>query len=100
MKRILYSLTLLALLISACTPNPNSATQGNTVESIVASTFQAMTAAAPPATPTPSGTAVSLSGLFFVIPPGLATGATVEAHAPITPAEGEFLPWWEKISRA
>jgi len=97
MKRILYIFTLLALLISACTANTNSTPQTGSVETIVASTFQAMTAAAPTATQTTSGIPVSLNGLSFTIPVGLATGATVESRARNEPAEGEDLPWWEKL---
>ena len=76
MKKSWLVFLFLALLVSACSP----ATQtGPGVETIVASTFQALTASAPLATATstpPNGTAVSFQNVGFIIPSGLALGAT------------------------
>lgn len=78
MKKAWSVFLFLALLISACSP----ATQtGPGVETIVASTFQALTAAAPLATATstpPNGTPVSFQNVGFIIPDGLALGANAE----------------------
>lgn len=82
------------LILSACLPAQPAATAGPGLETIVAATFQAMTAAAPLATATatpPGGIPVSFQHVSFIIPEGLALGANAE----ITPLAGEenSPPW-------
>lgn len=78
MKKAWSVLLFLALLIPACSPTTQTAPG---VETIVASTFQALTAAAPLATATstpPNGTPVSFQNVGFIIPDGVALGANAE----------------------
>lgn len=78
MKKIILVVTICLFLFSACAPATQS---GPGVETIVASTFQALTAIAPLATATttpPNGTPVSFQNVGFIIPNGLALGANAE----------------------
>ncbi len=83
MKKMLLVLTAGLLALTACAPGQPSTPAGPGVETIVAATLQALTAAAPPAgvtvappTPTqPNGTAVSYGKVSFVLPTGLASSA-------------------------
>ncbi len=93
MKKILSALFVLVLMLSACIPT-TSAPQGQSVEDIVAATFQAMTAAAPTATQPTPGIPVSLNGLSFTIPIGLGTGSAVSPNIPPV-SNGGDMPWWE-----
>lgn len=63
---------------------------------MVAATFQAMTPAAPPtteATTTSQGIPFSFQNVSFVIPEGLATGASGEVIPNVS--ESADMPWWE-----
>jgi hypothetical protein len=65
------------------------------VETIVAATFQALTAAAP-ATQTSyeaSGTTIAINNISFVIPTGIGNGAQAETIDAVPPSED--MPWWE-----
>jgi hypothetical protein len=80
MKKMVLAGTLLVLLLSACSPSVPPASQADGVSTMVAGTMQALTAAAPAvtATPLPNNVSVSFQNVSFVIPQGLATGATSE----------------------
>ncbi len=78
MKKILLVLAAGLLMLSACVPNQPVTPAGPGVETIVAATLQALTAAAPVIPPTstpPNGIAVSFQNVSFVIPTGLAANA-------------------------
>lgn len=65
------------------------------VETIVAATFQALTAAAP-ATQTPheaSGTTIAINNVSFVIPTGIGNRAQAETIDAVPPSDD--MPWWE-----
>ncbi|MBE0672980.1 MAG: hypothetical protein IH588_20570 [Anaerolineales bacterium] len=88
MSRKFFGLAGILILTLACGLS-GPATPGQTgVETIVAATFEALTASAPTA---PSGTPVSFQNISFVIPEGLADGATPE----LIPAMDESVggPW-------
>lgn len=57
MKRILFVLMICLFIVTACVPTQPAAPAGPGVETIVASTFQALTAAAPAVTSQPVNTA-------------------------------------------
>ena len=86
-------LTLACGLINPVTP----AQPG--VETIVAETFQALTANAP-ATETPAptiipinGTTITVNNISFVIPTGVGSGAQAETIEAAPPSDD--MPWWE-----
>ncbi len=86
-------LTLACGLINPVTP----AKPG--VETIVAETFQALTANAP-ATETPAptiipinGTTITVNNISFVIPTGIGNGAQAEFIEAVPPSDD--MPWWE-----
>ena len=82
-------LTLACGLITPATP----AQPG--VETIVAATFQALTAAAP-ATQTPyeaSGTTITVNNISFVIPTKIGNGAQAETIEAVPPSNDA--PWWD-----
>lgn len=81
MKKMSFVLLASLLILSACAPVQPATSTGPGVETVVASTFAAMTAAAPLATATatpPNGTPVSFKNVGFIIPNGLALGANAE----------------------
>ena len=82
MIKTLLLTALLGLTVLACgisVPTTIVQSDQNRIETMVAGTTQALTAAAPPSTPTPSGVPVSASGVTFHIPDGLASGADVSS---------------------
>jgi hypothetical protein len=84
MKKILILLTTGLLLLSACTPANSVTSTGPGVETIVASTLQAMTAAAPsPAAAKPSGLPVSYNNISFTIPLELNASAAVSTSTDV-----------------
>lgn len=113
MKKTVLILSMLVLFILACGTIATPAPQGNDVATIVAATIQALTSAAPLATqplatqllatqsaptqalptqaPQPSGTPVTLQNVSFVIPNGLASGASGENIAKVDETNGA--PW-------
>lgn len=95
MKKFCGMLALL-LLLSACGDVPTPTAQVDDVSTIVAATMQSLTASAPivEVPPTqPAGAPVSLNGISFVIPTGIATNAQIELQESVPPSEG--MPWWE-----
>jgi hypothetical protein len=81
MKKIWIILLAGLLTLSACAPVPPATSTGPGVETIVALTLQAMTAAAPPPTAQPtavpaSGLPVSYNNISFTIPLELNASAT------------------------
>jgi hypothetical protein len=63
------------------------------VETIVAATFQALTAVAPPTQPPVNGTLVSVNNISFIIPPKIGSGAQVETIEAVPPSDD--MPWWD-----
>lgn len=93
-KRIWAGMLVLILATLACgTGAPTQ--QVDSVATVVASTLQALTASAPPATqaaPTSaSGTQFTFQNVSLVIPKELASGASAKTIAAITNQDG---PWW------
>jgi hypothetical protein len=98
MKKILPLLIVLMLAVLACgigVPATVATSDPHSVETLVAGTMQALTAAAPASTPTPSGVPVSSGGISFVIPNGMAGDASVTSNTDvelpyINPSFGEM----------
>ena len=99
MKKTLFVFLAGLLALAACAPAPSASPAAPNVETIVAQTLEALTAAAPPPTsaptnaPTsaPSGNAVSYQNVSFAIPNGLASNAlsgTVPAVAGVPDGPG------------
>ena len=90
---VILFLTLACGLINPVTP----AQPG--VETIVAETFQALTANAPATeTPTPTtipinGTTITVNNISFVIPTEVGSGAQAETIEAAPPSDN--IPWWE-----
>lgn len=72
---------------------PPAPAQPGAVETAVAATFQALTAAAPPAQTAVSGNEISLGDIAFVVPNGV--GSRVEAETVQAVPPSEDMPWWE-----
>ncbi len=92
MKKI--SLVLVGmLLLAACAPAQPAASEGASVDDIVAATMQALTAAAPPPTSTQpaDGIAVSFQHVSLVIPNGLATYALAGTVPAVIETEGPMV---------
>lgn len=86
MKKITIAITFIVLSVLACQTGATPAAPNNSsVETIVASTLQAYTQEAP------KGISISFQNVSFVIPDGLASGATSEL-APQT-REEDSGPW-------
>ncbi len=86
MKKVLPSLIVLILATLACgigAPATVVPSDPHSVETLVAGTMQALTAAAPPPTSTPSGAPVSSNGITFVIPTGLAVSASANSTSAV-----------------
>jgi len=95
-KNFLGSVIAIMLVTLACGSTVPGAPNVGTV---VAETFQALTAAAP-ATETPlpaptqaSGTTISVNNISFVIPLGIGSSAQVEFVEAVPPSAD--MPWWE-----
>lgn len=99
---------MLVLFILACGTISTPAPQGNDVATIVVATIQALTSAAPLATqplatqsaptqalptqaPQPSGIPITFQNVSFVLPNGLANGASGESVAKVDETNGA--PW-------
>lgn len=85
----------IASLILACgitSSAPTTVPDQQDVATIVAGTIQAITAAAPTQVPQPAGIPVSFQNVSFVIPNGLASGASSQA-IPNNPTENNGGPW-------
>ena len=86
MKKVLPPLIVLILATLACgigAPATVAPSDPHSVETLVAGTMQALTAAAPPPTATPSGAPVSSNGITFVIPTGLAVSASANSTSAV-----------------
>ncbi len=100
-KQTLYAIFGVVVATLACTlgtgtPAAPTQAQGNQVETAVAATMQALTAAPSETVPTQaptqvSGTSVSCENVTFVIPTGLAGGVNAEAVPAV--GEGSGAPW-------
>lgn len=75
MKKTLFVLLAGLLALAACIPPQPVAPAGPNVETLVAMTFEALTALAPPPTAQPNGAAISYQNVSFILPTGLATNA-------------------------
>ena len=93
MKSKLFGLTIWLLTTLACGVIAPAAPAQPGVETVVAATFQALTAIAPPTQTPVSGTLVSVNNISFVIPTGLGSGAQVETIEAVPPSDD--MPWWE-----
>lgn len=83
MKKTLLLSMILGLTVLACGVSTAVPTETIGVETLVAGTMQALTAAAPPPTATPSGVPVSSNGITFVIPTGLAVSASANSTSAV-----------------
>ncbi|MBI5295504.1 MAG: hypothetical protein HY869_08505 [Chloroflexi bacterium] len=97
-RKTTFILAIVALLALACGIGAPVVTttvpsDPHSVETLVAGTMQALTAAAPPATgtPAPQNIPVSFQNVSFVIPEGLASGASGELVPAVTEETGA--PW-------
>jgi len=79
MKRLILISIIGLLTLAACTPAQPPAVTGPGVETIVAATLQAMTAAPSPTSAPPSGLPVSYNNISFTIPLTLNASATASA---------------------
>jgi hypothetical protein len=89
MNRKILGLTVVLFLTLACGLTAPATPPQSDVATVVAETFQALTANAP--TPKPSGISIAFQNVSFIIPEGLASGATSE----LVPAADESSggPW-------
>jgi len=83
-------LMLLIFVLFACSPT-HSAPEQPSVETIVAGTLEALTAAVPIATEV-NGISFTDDNISFVIPLGIANSATEEIVQAVPPGDG--IPWW------
>ncbi|MCC6299988.1 MAG: hypothetical protein IT314_11870 [Anaerolineales bacterium] len=88
-KRFVCACVLLAVGISACgaSETPAATAPPNQVETVVAATVQAITEAAPTEV---TGATVSFNNVSFIIPNGLASGATPTLEPAVG---GDASPW-------
>jgi hypothetical protein len=93
MNKIFLGLALILLITLACgvVASPIPAQPG--VETIVAATFQVLTAAAPPTQSTVDGTLIAINNITFVIPTGIGGGAQVETIEAVAPSDD--VAWWD-----
>lgn len=90
MKKFTIAILVILLTLVACnSSNTTPKVEQPNVETVVAATLQAVTENAP--TPQPSGIPVSFQNVSFVIPQGLANGATGELIPAVTEEDGG--PW-------
>ncbi len=99
-KKILGPVIVVMLVTLACGIISTPATPAEPgVETIVAATFQALTAVVPAtqmSTPAPSpisGTTIAVNNISFVIPTGIGSGAQSETIEAVPPSDD--MPWWE-----
>ena len=96
MKKTILGLIAILFVTLACGSGAPANTDQQALETVVASTLGALTAAAPPPTQTltpVNGTAITINNISFVIPTGTGTGAQVESIEAV-PASDD-MPWWE-----
>jgi hypothetical protein len=93
MNRKTLAVIILVLSTIACGVAAPSAPDQPGVETIVAATFQALTAAAPPTATPVNGTVFANDNISFTIPTGIGSGAQAETVEAV-PASGD-VPWWE-----
>jgi len=92
MKKALIFLLACLWIFAACAPSQPATSAAPNVETMVASTFEALTAAAPP-TPQPAGLLVTFQNVSFVIPNGLATNALAGVVPAVSPTNES--PGWD-----
>ena len=83
MKKVLIVLLAGMLILTACAPSQPAATSGPNVETVVAATLQALTAAAPSPTVQSSGLPVSYNNVSFNIPLELNASATPSTNTDV-----------------
>ena len=93
MGRKILGLVIVFITMLACgsLTSPLPAQPG--VETIVAATFQALTASVPPTQTPINGTLVSINNISFLIPMSIGNGAQVETIEAVPPSND--MPWWE-----
>jgi hypothetical protein len=93
MKKSFFGLVVMLFATLACGLSAPATPAQTGVETIVAGTFEALTAVAP-ATQTPiAGTTITINNISFVIPTALGNGAQAETIAAVPPSND--MPWWE-----
>jgi hypothetical protein len=93
MKRKILGLIVVLLMTLACGLAAPATPAQPGVETIVAATFQAITAAAPPTQTPINGSMVSVNNISFVIPTGIGNGVQTEVVQAVPPSDD--MPWWE-----
>lgn len=93
MNKKALGLVIMLLATLACGTLPPAPPAQPGVETIVAATFQALTAAAPPTQTPISGTLVAINNVSFIVPTSVGSGAQVETIEAVPPSED--MPWWE-----
>lgn len=90
MKKFLGSIILL-LFMAACGPTGQTTPPQTELETIVAATFESLTASAP--TSVPQNTGTNIDNLSIVIPPQIGTGKEAKVIEVVPPSQD--MPWWE-----
>lgn len=90
MKKIVGIIVLLLSILACATPS-GDAPQEEGVETIVAATFESLTATAP--TSAAQNTGTNIDNLSIVIPSQIGTGTEVKVIEAVPSSEG--MPWWE-----
>ncbi len=97
MNKKFSGLIIIILTMLACGSVIPAAPAEPGVETVVAATFQALTAAAPPTQTPVNGTLVAVNNINFVIPTGVGSGAQAETIEAVSPSSD--MPWWEIAPR-
>jgi hypothetical protein len=82
----------LLIFILACGLTKEATPAQTGVETVVAATFEALTAAAPATQAPANGTAIAVNNISFVIPSGFGNGVQAETTEAVPPSED--MPWW------
>ncbi len=93
MNKKIPGLVIVLLMTLACGVIAPATPAQPGVETVVAATFQALTAVAPPTQTPVNGTLVAVNNISFVIPTGVGSGAQAETIEAAPPSND--MPWWE-----
>ncbi len=97
MKKKTFGLVIILLAMLACGVIAPTTPAQPGVETVVAATFQTLTAAIPPTQTPISGALVSVNNIAFVIPTDVGSGAQAETIEAVPPSDD--MPWWEIAPR-
>ncbi len=97
MKKKTFGLAIILLAMLACGVIAPATPAQPGVETVVAATFQTLTAAIPPTQTPISGALVSVNNIAFVIPTDVGSGAQAETIEAVPPSDD--MPWWEIAPR-